>query len=438
MAALWMGPIARGTLISILIRVTALGVGFVQAVLTARLLGAEGYGVIAVALSVAMVGATLATLGLGSLAVREVAELVARADPSRLHGFLRFSAGSVLGASVLAGVGIVVLARWTEVFSEPFRDSAMLAAILVPPLALLRQLRGAAQGLGRVVAAQAPGEVLRPLVMVGLLGIVAMTGTSLGTSAYIGLAAAAALVATLAGAFALWRAIDASVRVAAPRTEPRAWSRAALPFLGISAIAMLQGEINTLLLGWLAGPREAGLFQPLARLAPLMTIGMQAVAMRYAPRVAELWTRGEIASLLRITRLVTLTTTVATAVTCGVILVAAPWLLSVFGEAFTVSFPALWWIAAAQVFNAACGPVGLLLTMTGRPGRAFGGHVAALATNAGLGMWLIPGLGAHGAAQAMAGGIVVWNLVMLLSVRRVLRFDPSLAGALSLSRPRGN
>jgi len=159
-------------------------------------------------------------------------------------------------------------------------------------------------------------------------------------------------------------------------------------------------------------------------------IGLDAVGMRYSPRVSELLELGEIKHLVRITRLVTMTTTFVAIVICSSILLLAPWLLGAFGKAFTANVAALGWIAAAQVFNAACGPVGMLLSMSGHQSKALFGRAVALATNVALGLWLIPQDGAHGAALAMAGGIVVWNLLMLLSVRRHLGFDPSLLGVL--------
>lgn len=430
MAAPRMGPIARGTLISFVIRLTALGAGFTQAVLTARLLGPEGYGVIAVAVSVVMVAAMLSALGLGSLAVREVAQLAARADWSRLRGFLQFSVGSVLAASVVAGFGVAALAQWTGVFDEPFRDSIALAGLMVPAMAFLTLLRGVAQGFGWVVMAQAPGEVLRPVTMVILLGTLALTGISLNTSTYIALAAAIAAMAATTAAIGLWTGIDPTVRAVQPRVELPVWSRAAAPFLGMTAVTMLHGELNTLMLGWLANPAEVGLFQPILRLVPLMIIGMQSVAVRYAPRISELWISDDMASLVRISRLVTLTTTLATVASCATILTAAPWLLAAFGEQFTASNPALWWIAAAHLFGAACGPVGFLLTMTGHTYRALGGQLVALVTNLSLGLWLIPQMGGHGAALAMAGGLVASNILMLIFVHRTLLFDPTFFGAL--------
>ena len=49
-----------------------------------------------------------------------------------------------------------------------------------------------------------------------------------------------------------------------------------------------------------------------------------------------------------------------------------------FGEAFANNTKALWWVVGAQVFNAACGPVGILLTMTNRAALAIWPQAAAL------------------------------------------------------------
>lgn len=430
LAGLWSGPIARGAVVSLTIRVAGMALLFLQGVFVARLVGPDGYGTVAVALSVVNIAATLSLLGLGQLAIRTVAQLTARADWDRLRGFRHFSIVAVLAASTLATSLVAATALGTDLIDAPLRSVITLAAPMITLQAMMLLLRGHCQGHGRVVAAQAPGEVLRPALTVLVLAALVVWGSRIGPSTVIVAALLAAGAAAAIGGMALHR-IVATAAPPSPRSmDVRAWTAAAAPFLGLTIVAILQGELNTLMLAWLAGPTEAGLFQPVARLAPLMVIGFDAVAMRYAPRVSELWERGEMAGLVRTTRLVTATTTLAALVACGMILVASPWILSAFGQAFTVTAPALWWVAAAQLCNSACGPVGMLLSMTGHQSMALVGHVAGLAANAALGVLLIPGQGTYGAVQAMAGGIVVWNLLILLMVRRRLGFDPSLFGAL--------
>ena len=62
---------------------------------------------------------------------------------------------------------------------------------------------------------------------------------------------------------------------------------------------------------------------------------------------------------------------------------------------------------------------------------ALAAALLACAVNLLLGIVLIPSQGAQGAAIAMAGGLAVWNLVLLARARQLLGFDPSLLGALA-------
>ena len=228
-AALRKGPIARGALSSIAIRVATLALGFSQAILTARLLGPGGYGVVAVALSVATIATTLTMLGLAPLAVREVPQLVVRADWSKLRGFLRFSTLTVFAFSSLVAMGTATFALATELFDPAFRSEIILATLLVPLLAMLMVLRGLCQGFGRVVAAQAPGELLRPIILVTSLGLLLLTATVVTTTSYIAITIAAALAGTITAAISLRRIVAKSVPASQPRTAPRDWGRAITP-----------------------------------------------------------------------------------------------------------------------------------------------------------------------------------------------------------------
>jgi O-antigen/teichoic acid export membrane protein len=234
---------------------------------------------------------------------------------------------------------------------------------------------------------------------------------------YVGMLAATALVAI---GFALPLTLHGirppENHVSVP-AQHRRWPIDALPFLAMALVGILLGEINTLLLGWLATPHEAGLFQPVARLAPVMVLPVQAAGMRFAPRVAELWEQGKLQEIAHLRRVFTLWTLALTILVAVALAAAGPWILAAFGRDFSASAPLLWIIAGAQIFNAACGPVGMLLTMRGRGNAALAGQLSGLAVSCALGVWLIPDRGAAGAAVAMAGGIVAWNVVMLAQLR---------------------
>ena len=419
------GPIARATLLSLAIRIGGLALGFLQAILTARLLGPDGYGAVAYVFSLSMILSAVALLGTETLAVREVARLKALGDAAALGGLLRSIRRLTLGVSLLGALAVALLLPRIGRHDPAFSAVILFPALLFPLLAFILQTQGILRGYGKVAMAQVPFQVVRPAVMTATLALAWLLGTGFSARAYL---IAALAAATLALALAL-RALAGERKSAtvAPAPPPlREILTRATPFFTVSVLTLVLGEINNLMLGWWADAEQTGLFQPIARIAPLIMLGVQAAGIAYAPRVSALSSTGESDLLVRITRKFTLTTTAfALAVALLTVLLGEP-ILALFGKAFATNTAALWWVAAAQVFNAACGPVGMLLTMSQRANRAIPPQLASLGATLALGYLLIPDLGAIGAAIAFSGGIVTANVGMWIAVRRTMGFDPSM------------
>lgn len=430
-ARLAAGPIARGAVVSAVVRLAGVGLSFLQGVLTARLLGASGYGAVAFAMSVAQVGATLALFGMGPLAVREISARRATGDAAGERRFLRFAVPLVLLLSFLAAsvVALAAMMRWGV---SPALSLAVLpGAIAIPLVAIMLLMRGAAQGTGDVAGAQLPAEIIRPALTILLLFPLWLAGRRLQADGFMAFALTGMAAAAAAGSFVAWRGRARAGHTPHLPGERRAWLADGGQFLLVWLTAMLQGEINTLLLASLAGPHEAGIFQPVARLAPLLTLAVEAAAMRYTPRISALWQAGDIGRIATLTGTFTVATTLITLAAALPFGVTGPLLMQVFGPEFAEAAPLLWIVGAAQVFNAACGPVGAILTMSGHAHLALASHLAALAITLALCLWLVPGLGATGAALAMAAGIAVANLGMAITVRWRLGFDPSILAFLA-------
>lgn len=427
---LWRGKVLRGASVSLIVRFAGLGLGFLQAVLIARTLGPEGYGLVAIAISIAILCATFALFGLGGYSVREISRLHIRKEYGAIIGFILWSSLFVLLLSLVGGAFISGFSYAQFVLSGGRLTELSWGIALVPLMALLILFRGLSQGLGQVLDAQAPAELVRPFIVTLVLGYFFISTVPITTVGFMALLVAANVLAFAVAVTTLFRKIKKK-GLFVPRTMAcMEWFRGSVPFFGIAIVGTLQVEINTLLLGWLAGAEETGLFQPILRLAPFMLIAVQAVYLPLEPRVSELWEQQETQRLSHIARLTTIATTVAAIATCGVVLFASPWLLSAFGGAFTANIAALTWIAAAQIFNAACGPTAVLLAMSGNQIYSLYSLLASLATNLVLGLIFIPAYGGYGAAMAMAGSIVVWNILMLLAVQKRLGFDPSFLGVI--------
>jgi O-antigen/teichoic acid export membrane protein len=414
---------------SLALRIAAIGTGFLQAVLAARLLGVHDYGVYAFVNSVVAIGATLALLGMDLLSVRELARLKAIAAWEKTAGFSRASRIAVLVASILVGAAVAGFALLAPGFE--YRRELALAGLLIPPASLILLFQAQARGLGGVICSQVPNSLIRPVIMLVVFAVLYFGAVHIVTFDAV-LIVLLANFAALIFAVSVIRRVSPSDPVTGPTAlEMRKHVAQATPFLAMSVTGILQFNGPTLLLVWLSGPVQAGLFQPIALLAPIMVVGLDTIAMPVAPQIAHLWEVGDVTRLRRTLRAATLAATGISVCVIAALLLMGPFILSAFGKEFAAVRLPLLWIAFAQLINAASGHVGLLLSMTSHQRDALRCQVIQLAMTLGPGAALIPALGTQGAAISLAVGIVIFNVSALIYARMRLGFDPALPGALA-------
>jgi O-antigen/teichoic acid export membrane protein len=400
--------------------------GFLFSIAAARLLGPNSYGVVAVAISMATVVATVALVGINGLAVRESALMKTRQAWPELRSFVRWSARVVAAAS--ASVAILMAA--SAAIPGPYSKALLLGAFAVPLLAGLHLLRGIIQGSGAVVAAQLPMEAIRWIVTLAIMGLLLVDDSRIGAESVMVAVLVGLAAALLAAIGYAWRYLHGHgpVRWAEPRG--RYWLVQSLPFLAIALFGIVGTEISTLLLGLLAGPNEAGLYQPIAKLAPLMLLANAAIEAALAPRIVQRWEISDKRGLQRLMGRSAVASTISTAIIAAAILLASPLILRAFGPEFTRYQRLLGWIATAQVINAATGSAALLLAMSGDNKRRIFAQAGTLAVQAGLGILLVPGMGAVGAVISLTSAIIIWSVLHWWIALRVTGIDTSLFGIL--------
>jgi O-antigen/teichoic acid export membrane protein len=208
------------------------------------------------------------------------------------------------------------------------------------------------------------------------------------------------------------------------------WLAASLPFLAVALLGIAATELNTLALGLLSGPRDAGLYQPIARIAPLMLIAKEAIDMPLAPRIAGLWEADDREQLRRLIHRCALASFLATAVVVAAIILASPYIFAAFGSEFEPYSHYLYWIAAAHMANAVFGPSSLLLAMAGDMKRRMRAQAATLAVQAVLTTALVPVFGVAGAVVALSIQIIFWAALNWILARRSTQIDTSTFSAI--------
>jgi O-antigen/teichoic acid export membrane protein len=412
---------------SFLARVLGLVLQFATAIVLARVLDPAGYGVYAYALAIAGLLTIPIQWGLPTLIVREASALRLANNWPLLRGLVIRAHEFILGAAVLIMLlGWFVTSR-TQLFSEPERSSAVFVGLLLAALiALLGLGTGLLRGLRLTAESQLIEHVLRPgffLVIIALLAW-ALPMAALSPVRVVAALAAATGVAYLACLWLYRRTVPTRFRSWAPTYTTQAWFRSAGPMAITSALFVVNTQTDVVLLGFLCSDADVGCYRVAVQLASLLLFLLVLWNAIVAARFAQLYAAN---NRHQLQELVSLSSLVVTTWAVGVYLLFAvagrPLITMLFGTEYEGAYVPLMILGAGQLVNAAAGPVGLLLTMTGHEREALKGVAAAASANILLNLVLIPWFGIPGAATAAALSLVIWNALLWRSVRRHLSIE---------------
>ncbi|WP_149536333.1 oligosaccharide flippase family protein [Siccirubricoccus phaeus] len=387
----------------------AIGMGFTLAL--AHLLPIEAFGTWNLALSALVLAGLLQDAGLSRSVVKEVAR-----NPASAAAWIGRLLPLKLGLGLLAAPLLPLLA-WAAGYGAEVVLVIAVIGLALPAANLWLLLENAGQGL-HAIRALARGA-LATAALQTLCGLLAawLSGGALPAIA------AGFVLAGLLNLALLWRWVG---RLAGPlrwQWAPGfAWRvlRDSLPYLGVALAAAALGRMEMLLLGLLAGEAEVALFTAGFKLFEAALFLVHAVQIALNPTLARLiqadrpgfarwfgWQMSLPAALL---------------------LPAAALALPVSGLLIHLLYPAGYGMAVGSLALLAMAlPVVALqllangaLVLTDRQGLVLllqGGVVAA---QIGLNLWLIPRLGAGGAALALAGSQALGAGLGLWLVRRLL------------------
>lgn len=417
----------RGTAGAFLIRVAAAIAGLAMNVLLARILPVNEYGVISLGMSWLTIVATLACFGTDTVSVRYIAEANARGDLSQIAAVMQW--GRNLTLTLGTGIGLVSCGLIYAMFSDYSGNQLFALCIIVmatPLLAFALNRASVLRGVKQVVSAATVEMLLKPISILLLVAVVAWL------SAWSPTVISVAIAVLLAHGAMTWAGVNATHSLAAkhaipaPRSQQMEWLKVAKPIALMSVMGVLIGNLDTVLVGYFVDAGSAGIYRASAQLANLVSFGLAASNGIMAPLIAEYYSSGRRVDLHKALRF-----SVALVAIIGVggamfMAAAGPFALQLFGVEYQAGYHALLILLAAQAINALCGPTGIMMSMTGHQAQAARIFVISALISVALNIMLIPPYGIIGAAIANAFGVAIWNLSILVYLKRQLKLDPSI------------
>jgi O-antigen/teichoic acid export membrane protein len=157
---------------------------------------------------------------------------------------------------------------------------------------------------------------------------------------------------------------------------------------------------------------------------------MPPINASFGPYVAHLHHRGDAAGL-RQTYGIATSWIVRLSLPAFVALLVYPRdLLHLFGHGFRAGATVTVILAAGKLVDAATGPCGLMLNMSGRPAINMADNISVLILNVLLNLWLIPTHGIVGAAVAWSVSLLFVNVARVSQVWFIMRILPFDIGVL--------
>lgn len=409
-----------------------MGFGFLIGIQLARSLGAAGYGVYGLALSMLSIAAIPAEFGLPQLVTREVAAAHQRQDRVLIGLLLRWAVRTLLCMALPVLLIGAILLWWRSATIDVVLLPTLATGALFVVLAPLGNVFGAGlRGLQHVVAGQMPEVLFRPAVysVLLLMGTV-FCSDGVSPALAMGLQVMSVGMSSACTYFYLRRYLPIEARTSnlkATNSQARQWLKSTWPLAMTEAMRIVHGNLATLALGALSTTVTVGVFRVGSSTSALLTMPISLFHVVLAPTIARLHAAGDSRRLEQLMGWSSAAMAGGVTVLClPFVFFGGPLLAFMFGSDFHDANATILILALGSAIGCLFGPGATLLNMTGherRVARSFAVSLIALCV-------LILPLGHYfqgpGTAVAVSLSFILWSAMMWWDARRLLDIDASV------------
>lgn len=422
--------LSRSTFHLLIIQLLSILSTFFISLLLARILGAEGYGVLSYAFSWVTLLGVFANLGLGVLIVREVAKYNTQQNWSYLKGLLIWSKYVVVGISIV----LLLLAEGIIFFIEipgdvQMRYGLMLAIPALPFLALTSLNKGTLQGLQQMIAGQLPDKTFRPLLFLFLVVCCyILIQDQFNVYWAVGLNVIAFAVMFLGSTWLLQRHSPVREMKVESKFQTTIWLKSGLAFLLIHSMFEIETQTDIIMLGSLADSQQVGIYNIAKRLSKFVTIFHFILGIALAPVISRYYVKQTLDQLQQLITKSIRWVFILSFIPFLIFIIGGFWVLSIFGNQFITGHTSLLILSATQMVIVISGSVSYLLYMTGHEREAAKSVGVGVVVNIVLNALLIPQLGMTGAAIATFVSVICWNAMMVVVVAKKTGIHSTIFG----------
>jgi O-antigen/teichoic acid export membrane protein len=403
------------------------GLNYAFGIFLARMLGAEDFGLYALALTIFNMVTLTVVCGMDVGTIKFVSHHLVIGQHAKARESVIAATTLAFGSGLLAAIGLGLLAHPIAVtfYNKPGLVLSLLVFALAIPLATVASV---------VISASQAFQTVRSTILIKylwepiakfvfaamalwagfqLIGVLISIVLTLAVTAALAIRAAYRLVFNGSGGVYVWNKHEAKTLLAY-----------CLPLAVSNVFGVVAPRSDILILGYWANTQEVGIYLAAFQTAAIISLVLGAFVTGSAPIISRAWSQEDRPRMRETYQAVSrLSITASLPIFCCFMVFAGE-ILGLFGSEFRAGATALMLLAFGQIFNTATGSANTVLLMSGHSrlvmtNTIIMGVVLFVAT-----ALIIPFWGMTGAAIAASTTFILTNLIRMIQVWKLHHMQP--------------
>lgn len=416
--------IAKGAGITLVGKIIGTGIQFIYLIMIARILGSKIFGLYTLGFTIISLVGVISRLGLEMGVVKYVSKYKGINESGKVKGTIVSSLKfSFILAAVLAFILFVTSdSLFSKAFNKPeLGEIIRLLSISIPFLSLMTIALYSTQGFTVMKYTVYCQNLFVPLCNIFLVIILYLIGFKL-----LGVVMSCIISTFFASCLSIYYLIKTFPKIKHTKavSETKELFVYSIPLLLSLLLISLIMWTDTLMLGYFKSSNEVGIYYATMKTSLLTGMILLSFNSIFAPVISDLYNKMEIQRLESLFQTSTKWIYTLSFPFFLLIVILSGEILLIFGEDFALGQKALVILSFAQLVNAAAGSVGVMLSMSGYQKLMLYNSIVMCLLNIVLNCFLIPAYGMTGASIASGISISIFNIVMLLEVKVLLKIHP--------------
>ena len=424
-------------LTALLIKGLSAVLSYAMVVAFAHFLNADEYGQFAYGMNVAIIVSAVMSLGFATGILRYWPQHVVAGETACARGVAQFGFVAIATASV-AILAITVLLGSMSVVAAKVGSLGFLVtvALLGSIIAFGDYSANLLRAQGSTLMSMLPRDVLWRVVTPATAFVVWRFGAGLSGTASLAIAAFVLVLLTLWQAVPIQRNINALSLNKNSQQNFKALRPSLAPLWVAGIIFAMIQQFDVVIVGSLLSKAEAGSYFSAQKTAQLLSLVLIAGGLATAPHMSALYHAGRLVELQALCRKLAIIIAAITFAGFIFLVITGKLLLSMFDPQFVAAYPILIALALGAVVDAGSGPNAYLMQMTKFEGAYLRILIGCYSLVIAAQFILIPRYGSFGAALASASGVILWNVLAIVVLRRNAGLDSSLLSVFHPPHPK--